>query len=281
MPFTPTKATDQALAGFTAGAVSTVALHPLDLLKTKLQVNEQSFRQLIPIMKSITRTSGIFGFYRGLSPNFVGATSSWGMYFFWYALLKDAIQKEKLGPLEHLMASGTAGLLTAIVTNPIWVVKTRMFTQSANDVDRYRGVFHGLGQLYKSEGFKGYYRGIVPAMIGVSHGALQFMSYEYMKQHHPVQNQSTLEYITMACISKTFATVCTYPYQVLKSRMQTQEKYLLQEYGSVSSTVQTIYKNEGLKGYYKGMGVNIIRVLPGTCITFAVYEALTSYFQSF
>lgn len=35
------------------------------------------------------------------------------------------------------------------------------------------------------------------------------------------------------------------------------------------------HRNEGLRGFYKGMGINIIRVLPGTCVTFGVYEAVS------
>lgn len=47
-----------------------------------------------------------------------------------------------------------------------------------------------------------------------------------------------------------------------------------QAYTSVSGTVKIIFKMEGIKGFYKGLGVNIIRVLPGTCITFGIYEAM-------
>jgi solute carrier family 25 (mitochondrial folate transporter), member 32 len=274
MPFTNSKATDEALAGFTAGFVSTISLHPLDLLKTKLQVNESSMKSLGPTIRSIS-SQGVKGFYAGMSPNLLGATASWGIYFFWYSLLKDSYSTtQRLQPHQHLLASGLAGALTSLVTNPIWVVKTRMFTQPQT-TNRYRNVFDGLHKLWKQEGVKGYYKGIVPALFGVSHGAIQFMVYEQLKLL--VDGKGTGEYIAMACTSKVVATVCTYPYQVVKSRMQTNQELLKGRYDSVTKTILSIYRNEK-RGFYKGMGVNLIRVLPGTCITFAVYEFLSGHF---
>lgn len=136
--------------------------------------------------------------------------------------------------------------------------------------------------MYKNEGIKGYYRGIVPALFGVSHGALQFMAYEQLKimksksTNTFFKSDSTLNTIGMASLSKVFATVLTYPYQVVKSRMQNDFK---QEYRSVYSTCVTVGK-EGVFGFYKGMGVNIVRVLPGSCVTFAVYEAMSKFLKS-
>jgi solute carrier family 25 folate transporter 32 len=67
----------------------------------------------------------------------------------------------------------------AIVTNPFWVVKTRMQLQLMNPKgDFYSNFVDGLKSTYKAEGVRGLYRGITPAFILVSHGALQFMAYE-------------------------------------------------------------------------------------------------------
>jgi solute carrier family 25 (mitochondrial folate transporter), member 32 len=85
----------------------------------------------------------------------------------------------------------------------------------------------------------------------------------------------------MASISKIFATVCTYPYQVVKSRMQVESKYMQKHYNTVGSTIRTVLNNEGYIGFYKGMGINILRVLPGTCITFAVYEKMSSLMSEY
>lgn len=82
----------------------------------------------------------------------------------------------------------------------------------------------------------------------------------------------------MAASSKIFATVCTYPYQVIRSRLQNQRLDNIIYHG-VIDTIRKVYAKESFSGFYKGLAPNIIRVLPGTCITFAVYEGLSKKFK--
>lgn len=157
--FSKSPAIDQAIAGFMAGAISTTILHPLDLLKVRLQVMEansltqtQTLSRLVP---QVYKKEGLWkGLYRGLSANFAGSTLSWGLYFFYYSSIKEQMasqhstpstyssnEPKQLSALQHLSASAVAGLLTSLVANPLFVVKTRMFTQSPSDPDRYMGLF--------------------------------------------------------------------------------------------------------------------------------------------
>ncbi|KAJ9069061.1 mitochondrial FAD carrier protein flx1 [Entomophthora muscae] len=188
-----------------------------------------------------------------------------------------------------MLASAQAGALTVLCTNPIWVVKTRIFTSSANNPNAYRGLIDGLVKITKLEGISGLYKGLVPALFGTSHGAFQFMAYEELKRWKATRGAasqvgndklSTFDYIWMSTFSKVFASVTTYPYQVVKTRLQRlPESALDVKYEGATDTVKKIYRNEGLLGFYKGLGPSIIRVLPGTCITFLVYEKVSGYFR--
>ena len=121
---------------------------------------------------------------------------------------------------------------------------------------------------------------MIPAMMGVSHGAVQFMFYEEMKKwlhandpvDIPLQN-NTLEYIGMAATSKSAATVITYPYQVLRARLQDHRGPT--QYSGVVDVFVKVVGNEGWRGMYRGLFPNMIRVLPGTCLTFGAYETIT------
>ncbi|KAF9949945.1 hypothetical protein BGZ72_008309 [Mortierella alpina] len=345
--YTGSVATDQALAGFTGGAVSTIFLHPLDLIKTRFQVNATQaaprFGGTLRSFQQIYRSEGFrHGLYRGLTPNFAGATVSWGLYFYLYAGIKANMPVDpatgRLGPTQHMVASMLGGALTAVVTNPLWVIKTRMCTTKKATPGAYQSLIGGLASLTRTEGLSGLYRGIVPALFGVSHGAIQFMAYEQLKywrqevkknrwekqfleevrgkasvpisdaaaggetshiagigmdaktfeklretrlleKKHDWETLSTVEYLCMAASSKVTATVATYPYQVLRSRLQMMSTGQNGEpvYAGVMDCIRKIRRAEGILGFYKGVAPNVIRVLPGTCITFLVYETVSAW----
>ncbi|KAJ3076824.1 hypothetical protein HK102_005337 [Quaeritorhiza haematococci] len=135
-------------------------------------------------------------------------------------------------------------------TNPIWVIKTRMCAQKASDPGAYTGLIHGLTQTWRHERFRGLYKGMTMAIVGVSHGALQFMAYEELKKwrvmmhvDEDINKLGTLEYVAMAATSKVFATVCTYPYQVIRARMQNERGLQGGQYRGVSETISRIYRD--------------------------------------
>lgn len=91
-----------------------------------------------------------------------------------------------------------AGAVTAIITNPLWLVRVRMFTSRADSPTSYRGLWgescvwslvisvlisivDGLSTIVRQEGPLGLFRGTSLALVGVSSGAIQFMVYEKMK----------------------------------------------------------------------------------------------------
>lgn len=76
----------------------------------------------------------------------------------------------------------TAGASGTILTNPLWVVKTRFMTQDARDGDvRYRHTWDALIRIYREEGPRAFYRGMLPSLFGVAHVAVQFPLYERFK----------------------------------------------------------------------------------------------------
>lgn len=93
--------------------------------------------------------------------NFVNLPS-----IFSYNSIKSWIQKGNsttpLGPAMHMVAAAEAGILTLMMTNPIWVVKTRLCLQYGRDNEtpqtRYKGMIDALARIYREEGIRGLYR---------------------------------------------------------------------------------------------------------------------------
>jgi len=281
------------IAGLSGGAVSTLILHPLDLLKIRFAVNDgktvsrPSHGGISNTVKAIVGQDGIRGLYNGMSPNIVGASAAWGFYFFFYnqgkAFFQGGDKNKQLGASTHLLTASTAGVLTLTMTNPVWVVKTRLILQSNSSntsVVKYKGLTDALVKIGRTEGIRGLYSGFVPGLFGVSHGAIQFMAYEDLKNRYlnyynlPLSSKlGNTEYILFAALSKFIAAFTTYPYQVIRARLQDQEKKYLGSLDCISKTVS----GEGFKGFYKGLVPNLLRVVPATMITFVVYENVSHY----
>lgn len=271
---------NEAAAGFTAGLIGTIVTHPLDVIKTRLQIH----RGALPLGASL-RLVPWPSLYRGLSTNLVGNTVAWALYFSLYDAAKKMAagrggESRPLTSVDVLLASAGAGLITSVCTNPIWVIKTRLLSTDASATSSYHGLRDGIVRITREEGWRGWYRGLVPSMFGVTHGAIQFMVYERLKQasarRHPERDASNMEYVAMSALAKVVAGVVTYPYQVLRSRLQIHGAQHV--YPSLRGTIRDMIRLEGIHGFYKGLLPNLLRVLPNTCITFLVYERSRRYY---
>ena len=297
----------ETIAGLSAGLVSTIVVHPLDIIKTRLQgefsfpvyqcaeltlLVDTSAHPLInssrAVFRDILRNEGptrLAALYRGLTPNLVGNSCGWALYFLWYRQAQDLIRSyrgytptQSLTSLDYVAASGASGFLSACLTNPIWVVKTRMLTTSATQMGAYPGLISGLGSIYRIEGVRGFFHGLTPTLVGVSHGSLYFLAYEKLKQWRRQSKKTTeltnVDTLVTSSLSKVFAGTLTYPHQLVRARMQTYDPSNTAPVRSIGvvNTVKSVWVNEGITGFYKGMFPNLLRVIPSTCVTFLVYE---------
>jgi solute carrier family 25 (mitochondrial folate transporter), member 32 len=74
--------------------------------------------------------------------------------------------------------------------------------------------------------------------------------------------------VALSAASKTIATTLTYPYQVLKSRLQARNS----PFSNSRHALRAILVKEGIRGLYGGFGANLIRVVPGSAVTIATFE---------
>ena len=77
------------------------------------------------------------GLYKGLGPNIVGVAPSRAIYFWAYSTAKKYVnaslpKRNRDTPLVHVLAAGMAGFTASSLTNPIWLVKTRLQLDKAS-----------------------------------------------------------------------------------------------------------------------------------------------------
>ena len=130
-----------------------------------------------------------------------------------------------------------------------------MLSTSRDAPGAYRGMGQGISSVVQKEGIRGLYRGLLPSLFGVSHGAVQFAAYEQLKnyrarKHDDGSRLSNWDFITLSALSKIFAGTVTYPYQVLRARLQTYNAQ--SSYKTIGDLLSQITRKEGFIGFYKG-----------------------------
>lgn len=284
------------VSGLTAGCATSVIVHPLDLVKLKLQLlstgSQPRAGKYAAVLRGILRPVGsglglghgrqhYAGLYRGLAINVLGNSVAWAMYFASYRYAKELLQgpgptSSGPDPLAYLAAGAAGGVFTSLVTNPVWVLKTRIMGAEG---PRRLSIAGTCRDIVRHEGWRGLARGLAPSVLGVSQGAIYFMVYDTMKQRRLASRNSdrlsTLDTIAITSCSKMVSTTAVYPLQLIKSNMQSAQ--LAAERWSMRRLVAYIYARGGLPGLYSGLGTNLLKAVPTTCITFCIYEGMKGY----
>ncbi|XP_055464678.1 mitochondrial 2-oxodicarboxylate carrier isoform X3 [Psammomys obesus] len=131
----------QVVAGASAGLVEICLMHPLDVVKTRLQVQRsvmdpQSYKSVRDCFRTVFRTEGFLGFYKGIVPPILAETPKRAVKFSTFEQYKKLLEYMSLSPgLTFAVAGFGSGLTEAIVVNPFEVVKVglqvnrNMFTE--------------------------------------------------------------------------------------------------------------------------------------------------------
>ena len=142
----------------------------------------------------------------------------------------------------------------------------------------YNSVTNAFRRILAEEGFLAFYKGVIPAIFLTSNGAFKFVAYERLKRWYKtnVADVPTLPHtLAMGSCAQVFAHFSTYPYQVIKARLQ-QGGIAAAKYNGTWDCTKQIYANEGIRGFYKGMTANVLKVIPTGAIIFASYEQISS-----
>nr|GMC71689.1 calcium-binding mitochondrial carrier protein SCaMC-2-B-like [Ipomoea batatas] len=75
-------------------------------------------------------------------------------------------------------------------------------------------------------------------------------------------------------ISGALGATCVYPLQVIRTRMQAQPMHTNTAYKGMFDVFLRTFRHEGLRGFYKGLFPNLLKVVPAASITYLVYESM-------
>jgi solute carrier family 25 (peroxisomal adenine nucleotide transporter), member 17 len=213
----------------------------------------------------------VAGLYSGINSALFGISVTNFIYYYWYewtkaffeaAATKAGRATKKLTTVESMIAGAIAGSATVIITNPIWVLNTRMTTrkQRVKQADEESltetrpslplTTMGTLLSMLKNEGPQAFFAGIVPALVLVINPILQYTLFEQMKNAVEKKRRVTPTIaFFLGALGKLFATSVTYPYITVKSQMHVAGNGKKE---AMAEAIGRVVKEEGYSGLYKG-----------------------------
>jgi len=298
-------------AGGMGGTVGAIVTCPLEVVKTRLQSSCANFDAvavnrrpsaisgagvaqlqtpgrvgIITCLRTILEQEGPRALWKGLMPNLVGVLPSRAIHFSTYYHSKNflAHRFSEDSSLVHMGAAFSAGFSSCTVTNPIWLIKTRV------QLDRSRAatgskftVLQCIKLVYQESGVKGFYKGITASYYGISETMVNWVIYEYLKKVILTRNRElegrtsddrtlkdSLMLMVAAACSKASASAICYPHEVARTRLREPG----QKYRHFWQTLLVVVQEEGRRGLYRGLGTQLVRQLPNTAIMMSTYEGI-------
>ncbi|KAI4336411.1 hypothetical protein L6164_014942 [Bauhinia variegata] len=273
------------IAGGIAGATSRTATAPLDRLKVILQI-QTTRASIMPAVMKIWQQDGLLGFFRGNGLNVVKVAPESAIKFYAYEMLKKAIgnrhsqgNKSDISTGERLFAGGMAGAIAQTAVYPLDVIKTRLQTCASEG-----GKVPKLGTLTRDiwvqEGPRALYRGVIPSLLGIiPYAGIDLTAYETLKdlsRRYILEDSEPGPLVQLGCgtISGALGATCVYPLQVIRTRLMAQPFNSSGAYKGMSDAFWRTLKHEGIRGFYKGLLPNLLKVVPAASITYMVYESM-------
>ncbi|KAI9661423.1 MAG: hypothetical protein M1831_003156 [Alyxoria varia] len=290
-----------ALSGAGGGMLAMALTYPLITLSTRSQVESKRAKSSVfEASRRIVEREGIAGLFSGVESALFGISATNFVYYYWYewtrafferAALRAGRATRKLTTVESMMAGALAGSATVLITNPIWVINTRLTARKEETAEKgLPGGFNEaprqqrpstLGTLFKmlkEEGPLSLFAGVMPALVLVLNPILQYTIFEQLKNLLEKRRKvGPTDSFYLGAIGKLFATSITYPYLTVKSRAHVAGKEGPKD--NLFASFNKILREEGWSGLYGGIGPKVTQSVITAAFLFGfkdiLYEAIS------
>lgn len=277
------------VASIAGSSISMALFYPLDFIRTRMQSCKSGRLQPLRSTKQILQAEGLKGMYKGITVAMFSYSAAWGIYMLSF---RTAQQKLFVLPKEKteqnfndikvidecavyvFLSACVAALITGTCLTPLNFLKTRRQLHDGKINDASVGLFESLKSTIKKEGVLSLLRGVGPQILLTGSTTIQITLYEELKRKtfRDGKNPSFVEVAFASALSRAVALTICNPLEVVRTRLQDKRSCFLPEYSSMCRAFGTIWRTEGILGLYRGLPVNIFRVIPTTVTTVFLYE---------
>jgi len=279
------------LAGALAGAASRTIVSPLERLKIIMQCQgkDAQYRGVFHGLVKMWQQEGWRGYMRGNGVNVLRIAPYSAVQFTTYEHAKKVYTSNgtvELDTPRRLLAGATAGIASVVSTYPLDLVRSRLSIATATigaqgstylAAGSHLSIWGMTKKVFREEGgIRGLYRGLVPTAVGVApYVATNFAGYELLKGYLIPDEGEIVVFRKLFCgaLAGAISQTLTYPLDVLRRKMQvTGMSNIEYKYSGAIQAATMIVQTEGLKGLYKGLWPNLLKVAPAIGTSFVVYE---------
>ena len=273
---------------FKLGLLISLLSQPFEVIRTSsimsLKNSNHGFMGTFSVIKKIFEMEGFRGFFRGGLLSIGKSTLSAGLFFTGlenFHVLTNDLRTIKYIPVNAVdfLNACVSKTLTTFVTNPVIVVKTRFEIVGNNE---YSSVANAVASIYKKEGLKGFYTGILATLVrdvpyaGIQYSAYKFGMDTYSKYSSKGINpyDSSMLVSMFGAASATYAVLLTYPFDNLRVRLQCNDLASIANVrlSGLTSMIRQVYVEEGIRGFYLGFVPRIMKKAASSSVIWVLYE---------
>lgn len=272
------------VSGALAGSIEASVTYPLELAKTQAQLRfNRRWRNLntTTFLHRTVAAEGISALYTGLGSAVSGAALKVGLRYLVFdgtvhALKDDAGQSSNF---DYAAAGVIAGVVESVaVATPSERIKTAMI-DDANGAKNFRSTADAAHQIFRSQGVRGIYRGLVSTTCKYAGtGAVKMGSYYFFAKQHAdlvggLAAKSVRDTFLLGAAAGVVTVCVTQPLDVVKTRRQSSRGETL-----VVAARNVLY-HQGVAGFWSGSMFRLGRMSVSSGIVMSVHEKVVDLFR--
>ncbi|KAF2846008.1 mitochondrial carrier protein-like protein [Plenodomus tracheiphilus IPT5] len=274
-------------AGAVGGVAQVLLGQPFDIVKVRLQTTSQ-YNGALDAATSIYKNEGALAFYKGTLTPLIGIGACVSVQFGGFHYARRAFEASnvenkgnaQLSYGQYYAAGAFAGIANTVLSSPIEHIRIRLQTQPHGANRLYNGPIDCVRKLSAHQGvLGGVYRGTAVTFLREAQAyGVWFTTFEYLMNADAARNNikrediSTLKIAGYGGLAGEMLWISSYPFDVVKSKMQSDAFGRDQKYKSMRDCFAKVYRAEGLGGFWRGIFPTLLRALPVSAGTFATVE---------
>jgi len=270
-----------AASGAVGSGTAACITMPLTTTFTRLQLEDKR-KSTGPLqtMIQLVRDEGLLTLYRGGQSTVLSVCISNFVYFYSFHGLKRIVGVARQNALQDLLFACTAGCINVLLTNPLWVVNSRLkMAGVTKDSTKYRGLFDGLIKIALQEGVTSLWNGTKASLMLVSNPAIKFTFYELFKRRYTKITGKTVGGSTaflLGALATAIATIFTYPLQIVQAKARHGKILDLDTNPKLQQICAKIIRENGVSGLFKGLDSKLLQSVAAAGFMFLTYEKISA-----